>query len=382
MRKTILFWYFELMREPWNHLGRTVVGVIAAAGVAFALVAGVAPFALAQDGNVYKVAKVKTDATAKDAVAAKKIALADAEKRALGIVFKRVVAYSDFDRLPEVKPELIDSMLETYSVRSERNSQTQYLATMDFEFNPASVRKLLSGYKVAYSDVQAPRIAVLPVYIEKSAVVSTGQDTWRKAWLELDLSHSVTPVRLARHGPSLTSETIAEMLSGNGEIFASLQQKYKSDALVIALAQVEPEQGRVTIKLYGIDETGPMVLQRFERVYGGDVSAAARRAANISLRILEERWKLTQAALAAGGEAAQRPVILTVEFSGLKQWQQIKGRLSKISGIREMEIGSLSPRTAKVTFRYPGGVEKLNNKLAAQNLVLSNIGGEWVLRSN
>jgi hypothetical protein len=151
---------------------------------------------------------------------------------------------------------------------------------------------------------------------------------------------------------------------------------------VIALAQVEPEQGRVTIKLYGIDETGPMVLQRFERVYGGDVSAAARRAANISLRVLEERWKLTQAALAAGGEAAQRPVILTVEFSGLKQWQQIKGRLSKISGIREMEIGSLSPRTAKVTFRYPGGVEKLNNKLAAQNLVLSNIGGEWVLRSN
>ena len=191
------------MTRHKNHIFPITRYGAAAAVILAAWLAGAEAGARAQGTSVYTVAKVQTDATAKDAVTAKKKAREEAEQRALRVVFKRLAPYSEYDRLPAVKTALIDDMLENFSVRRERNSATQYLATLDFSFNADAVRRLLSGYNISYSDIQAARIAVLPVYIEGGKVNGTGRDPWRGAWLELDLEHSVTPVKLVRHGASL-----------------------------------------------------------------------------------------------------------------------------------------------------------------------------------
>lgn len=357
------------------------IGLVVAIAVAWS--GGEIPAVSAQKAGVYTVAKVKTDATAKDAVTAKKKALANAGQRALRTLFKRVAPYTAYDRLPAVKAALIDDMLENFSVRRERNSATQYLATLDYQFNADAVRQFLSGYNIPHSDIQASRIAVLPVYIEGDKVVATARDPWRGAWLALDLQHAITPVRLVRTGPSLNSEALASIFAGDAEAFGSLKAQYKAETLLLAVARATPDKRRIETRLYGFDAVGPLALARTDRVYDNDFNAASRRSALVSLRILEERWKITKTSPeATGGDAAQQPVIITVEFASLKQWQQIRAKLTRIPGVQAMEISSLSARSADITFRYPGGVQRLGGKLSAHNMVLSNIGGDWILRSN
>lgn len=367
----------------WTHIGLRARPIAFVLAIAAAWSSSGISDVSAQKADVYTVAKVKTDATAKDAVSAKRQALASAGERALRTLFKRVAPYTAYDRLPAVKTALIDDMLENFSVRRERNSATQYLATLDYRFNADAVRQFLSGYNIPHSDVQAARIIVLPVFIKGDKVIASGSDPWRKAWAQLDLQHAITPVRLVSTGPSLTADVLAAILAGDADRFGALKTRYKTETLVLAVARAAPGTGRVEIKLYGIDAVGPLALARTDRIYGTDLDAGVRRAALVSLRILEERWKITQTdPEAAGGDAAQQPVIMTVEFASLKQWQQIRARLARIPGVQAMEISSLSARSADITFRYPGGAQRLGPKLSAHNMVMSNIGGDWILRSN
>ncbi len=352
------------------------------AAALLALICALAPASVLADG-VYTAAKISVDVSAKDAVAAKKTALAQAKQSALRTVFKRLAPFSAYDRLPTAKAVLIDDMLENFTVRREQNSATRYLATLDFEFNAEAIRRFLSGHNVPNSDIQAPRATVLPVFIQQGKIVSTGRDPWRRAWLRLDLEHAVTPVKPVSHGASLTSEALNAILTGDDGAYAALKEKYKTESLVLAIADAAADGAQIKVRLFGIDAAGAIALEYGQRSYGGDLRETAKRAARLSLRVLEGRWKVTQTIDASDESAtAQHSVLLTVEFSSLRQWQDIRSRLGKIPGVQALEVASLSARSADITFRFPGGAQGLAGKLHTHNMALTNLGGVLVLRSN
>lgn len=332
--------------------------------------------ALAQGAGPFAVSKVSVDVTAGDAVAAKEKALSQAKRRALRTVFKRLASYPDYGRLPELKDGEIDGMLNNFSIRREQNSRTRYLATIDFTFSGNAVRQRLDGGEIGYSDVQSPPLTVLPVFIRDGKVDSTGRDPWRKAWLDADLAHAMTPVNLVRHGDSLDAAGVKAMLAGEGEGFAALSETHKSGLLVLAIADVTAGTGKLDFTLYGVDASGPFALEQAVRIHGGDVADAALRAAALSLGVLEGRWKVSQTVSdSGGGDPARHSVALTVEFSSLGEWRDIRSRLSKVPGVRALEIASLSARSADVTFRYPGGARSLAAKLPAHGMSLMDAGG-------
>jgi len=335
----------------------------------------------AQEASLYTVSKVHIDHSAKDAVTAKKIALQRAGQHALTTVFKRVLPYSAYERMPSVAPKRVEEMIENIAVRDERNSATRYIATLDYRFSPAIVRDYLTAQGLPYADFQAQKIALLPVFILNGKIDSSGRDPWRKAWLELDLEHALAPARLVRHGPSLTAEGIRALLAGDTAAFSALKEKYRSETLVIAIAELAPDASRLTTRLYGVDAAGPLALERSDRIYGRRAGAAARRAAAVALRILEGRWKLLQEATGSGA-GAQSAIALTVRFSGQQQWREIRKRLAAIPGVQALEVVSLSARSADVTLRFPGGLQRLGKAAPAHGLGLENLGGVWVMQAN
>ncbi|MGI9383110.1 MAG: DUF2066 domain-containing protein [Methyloligellaceae bacterium] len=350
-----------------------------------ALMAGLAAAPMpapAQTPGVYVVAKLAVEAQAKDAVAAKRQALQDARQKAMRTLMKRITPFSAYERLPKVKSALIQDLLEGFSVRRERNSATRYLATLDFNFLPRAVRQLLTGYGIPFTDRQAPSIRVLPVYLSGGQIKTGRADVWRRSWLALDLSHALTPVNLAQPSPSLTPEVIKTVLSGDTQAYETLRGKYKSLTLVLAVAHLDDTDGRLVTQLFGFDQAGAISLLRRDRVPGGDLRAAAGRAAEVALRIFEGRWKVTKAAVGgSGGGDALVTVEMTVAFSGLQQWQDIRSRLARVPGVQALEILSLSARTADVAFQFAGGADRLGPQLATQNLDLQNAGSRWILRS-
>jgi hypothetical protein len=129
---------------------------------------------------------------------------------------------------------------------------------------------------------------------------------------------------------------------------------------------------------------------------------AARNAAEIAFVVLENRWKVSQAGEAPATEVKRderegteaeaegkpnepaevpRNVVAEVEFSGLKDWQDIRGRLMNIAGIQGLEVNSLSARAASITFDYAGSLGKLQTELGQNGFELGEKDGNFVLRS-
>ncbi len=337
----------------------------------------------AQESGVYTVAKLSVSMNAKDAVTAKKQALALAKRRALHTVFRRIAPFNSSDQLPVVKAAAIEDMLEGFSVRRERNSATRYLATLDFTFSPDAVRKLLGGKGVSISDQQAEPIAVLPVYIDKGKINHTGRDPWRIAWNALDLAHAIVPVRLARAGPSFTMESLSNLLGGDVQAFVELRDKYKAGKLVLAIAEPTADGQTLTTRLFGVDRVGSVSLTRNDPVFKRDMKSAAIRASEITLGVIEGRWKLSHAVERGTGEDSTPTSIgVVVEFAGMRQWRDIRARLVRVPGVNGLDVKSLSARTAQVAFQFPGGAERLSQALVSHGLSLHGGSGSLILRSN
>jgi hypothetical protein len=348
------------------------------------------------DDSLYAVAKLSVDTTAKDAVAARELGMAEAEQRAVQIVLKRLVPLSAYAQLPILNKEDIDGMVEGVSIRSEQNSTTRYLAVLDVSINEQAVKQLLDLQNLSYSETRAPSISILPLVLDGASVKSEGAEGWREAWDDLDLSHSVTPATILKPRPNLDAATVKTVLAGDAAALASMQEDYSYGPLVIAVGEVD--DGKFVTRLAGTDSVGAINFGRTDNLAGSNAKTAARNAAEIAFGILENRWKVSQEGEAPatevkykegtgtdekpkeGGEVP-RNVVAEVEFSGLKDWQDIRGRLTNIAGIQALEVNSLSARNASITFDYAGPLKKLQTELGQNGFALDEKDGNFVLRS-
>lgn len=348
--------------------------------------------------SIYEVAKISVDVTAKDAVAARKMGMAEAEARAVTTVLRRLLPPGIDAELPGLTEEDIQGLVSGISIRNERNSRTRYVATLDVSVNGQGIKQLLNDYSLPYDEKRAPPISILPLMISGEGVVSESDEGWRRAWEGLDLSHSMTPATILRPRPNLGRDTIEAIIIGDAGALAAMQGAYGYGPLVIAVG--ETAGGEFVTRLAGTDGVGPIGLERRDPLTS-DPKTTAREAAANAFAILENRWKssqtgvpATQANFQTGGAAipgadegggqggvVPRNVEAQVEFSGLRDWQEIRGRLTNVAGIQALEVNSLSARAASITFDYAGSLDRLQQDLGQNGFVLDEREGTFVLRS-
>jgi Uncharacterized protein conserved in bacteria (DUF2066) len=349
--------------------------------------------------SLYTVAKISVDVTAKDAVAAREMGMAEAEQRAVMTVLKRIVPTSAYSSLPEISKDDIETLVNGVSIRSEQNSTTRYLAVLDISLNEQALQQFLQDQNISFSEARAPSISILPLMLDGGSVKSEGAEGWREAWEDLDLSHSVTPATILRPRPDLDAGTVKAVLAGDPPALASMQEDYNYGQLFIAVGELD--HGQFVTRLAGTDAVGPITFEQSDKLTG-DAKTAARNAAGIAFGVLENRWKMSQEGEAPATEVKHeegagtgaetegksnepaevpRNVVAEVEFSGLKDWQDIRGRLMNIAGIQGLEVNSLSARAASITFDYAGSLGKLQTELGQNGFELGEKDGNFVLRS-
>ena len=112
---------------------------------------------------VYTVSNFEVWAEAKDAVAAKRAALSDGRSVALSLLLKRLTLFSSYDHLPKLDDKALSKIITSLSVQNEKNSTTEYLATMDFKFSAKGVKTLLRKNQIPFWDRQAKEVLIIPV---------------------------------------------------------------------------------------------------------------------------------------------------------------------------------------------------------------------------
>jgi uncharacterized protein DUF2066 len=366
--------------QMWRACGRASRGATVAVALTMALIV-VAGAAAASD-KAYTVANYPVEASAENAVAAKKKALADGQQAAFRSLLKRLMPVTAYSKAKLFASIQAADLIDSFRVRSERNSSTEYIATYDFTFRAKAIRDLLRGQGIPFTDEQAPVTVVIPVW---QGGTPKDQAGWTASWKGLDLEYSLTPVKLETLPKDVAPDLVAAVVAGDIGARRTLAVQYKSDRLLVALAKADAATGRLAVTLAGADAVGPFVLARQYRVDPADPGYTRELAAVVSLRIVEGRWKAVHThgsgldTVSDTGASGATDLLIAVEFRGMSEWQDISRKLSATPGVEELDVAGLSARGARVTLRYADGVEALASVLAQQGMSLRSSGGTWVL---
>jgi hypothetical protein len=322
------------------------------------------------------------EARADNAAAAKDRALADGQQAAFRSLLKRLVPVTAYARIRRLAPIKAGDLVEGIKVRSERNSTTDYIASLDFSFQSKAVRDILRREGIPFTDEQAPALTIVPVWRAGAAGSAKEAAAWTSAWKGLDLEHALTPVKLQALKKEIAPASIDALAGGDGSAIRALVAAYGSERVLIAVAEPDAATRRLNVTLSGRDAVGAFTLKRAYRMDAADPGYAGELAAVISLGILEGRWKAVRSRGGGDGAVAAgaTDLLIAVEFRGMSEWQDISRKLGSTPGVEELEVAGLSARGARVTLRYAEGADRLAEALAQQGLSLRNAGGSWVLR--
>jgi len=384
------------------------------AGVAAALFFGlVSGSATAEDAKVFIIGNYPVEARAADAVTAKDQAIADGQQAAFRSLLKRIVPVTSYGRLKQIRATPAAPLIEGFSVRSERNSATEYIASYDFSFQPAAVQQLLERNGIPYVDKQAPRIVIVPIYRaerQPQNVVAEASDTWMYAWRSLDLANTLTPATISQPKKTLNPDTVKAALEGEGGAQRAVAGEYQTSLVVLAVLEPSADGKKATVTLSGQDAVGPFTLARNYRL-DSDLAYTSELAAVVGLGVLEGRWKAANSHLSTASAPAQdnfapapggggfgtgfgaspssgygegpssygargsapsggAPIRVSVSFQGMAEWQQISQRLSAVPGVGNLEVEGLSARSARIALSFPGSPDDLARALSQQGLSL------------
>ncbi len=356
-----------------------------------------APAAAANADPAFTVANYPVDATDKNAVAAKERALADGQEAALRSLLKRLVPVTAYKHLSRIKDVKATNLISGVAVRSEQNSSTQYIANLDFSFQANAVRSELQSRGIPFVEEQAPVTIIIPITLTAgTGEAKADAAEWQAGWKGLDLEHTLSPVKLDELKSVVHTDTVKMLLAGDDNGQRILAGEYKSDRVVLAIAEQDAAAKKLNITLAGQDAVGPINLKRSYRMSDGDMAYTGELAAVVSLGILEGRWKAVKSrdvAAVVPAEAATsapqwgsrssgmgEPVQFTAEFSSLAQWNEMRTQLLDTPGIDDLDIGAVSAVNADVVLKFQGGPTALANALGARGLSLSPGGTGWILR--
>lgn len=390
---------------------------LARAALASAAVIALPAAVWAQAGadRVFTVGNFPLEARASDAVEAKKKAIAEGQQSAFRSLLKRIVPVTAYGRIGKLRTVKAGDLVDGVSVRSERNSQTEYIANYDIAFQGEAVRRLLDRENIPFLDRQAPPVTLIPVYLAPKEQGlpevfddARGSDTWLYAWRGLDLGNALTPVQLKTLKREVHADTLRALAAGQAAAVRALTAEYKTETIVVAMLEPQLDQKKVLVSLAGRDAVANFHLKRTYRLDGPDLAYTAELAAVISLGILEGRWKAINVRRGAGGHAARAvasppaleaplpvarpepastaaagggdgPLRIAVEFRDMAEWTRISRQLSTTPDVTDLDVEGMSGRGARVSLRYPRGAQELALTLAQNGLILRNTGSGWVL---
>lgn len=380
-------------------------GIIAAlaASVVVATAAMPDPASAARADAAYTIGNYPVEATDKNAVAAKDKALADGQKAAFRALLKRIVPVTAYKQISRLSGIDAANLVSGFSVRSERNSSTEYIASLDFSFQADAVRSALQSQGVPFVDVQAEPVVVIPVLSQGNPrEAKSDTSSWRAAWKGLDLANTLTPVTLETLKPVIHADTIKMLTDGDDNGLRILTREYDNQRVVLAIFETDLAAKKVVVTLAGKDASGPLLLKRNYRVSDGDLAYTSELAAVVALGVLEGRWKAVKSGAGSGTQSAayvpEQPawsagdaftpagsgesVVFIAEFNSPDQWNEIRTQILDTPGVDGVNISAATEHNADVALRYPGGAQALANAVGARGLSLINVGGGWVLRSS
>lgn len=354
--------------------------------------------------ETYVVRNIKVDATADSAVAAQERALTDGRMKAFQILVSRLQDYDDAPDFAGLTPEKLEDLVLDYEVKKQKNSAVRYMATLDFRFDKAAVKKFMQQKNVSVQGGRKDSLVVVPVLETATQRKLWERDNpWFTAWLKQKHFRTAHPIVVPMGDLTDISEVSPEQaVSQDIGALHQLARRYGAGGVLIAVAH-ERENGTVDIDitlttLDGTFQNQTISLkaqvqdQEQEQVSRSIPWSQAVEKTTATLKALgrtesepthieasTDRSHSTPEATPAANTQQQR-LSITIPLANLNTWMHVQRLLKDVAPINKVQLKSMSSSTAKVQMEYSGSLPALESALGARGLQLSQgADNRWIL---
>jgi hypothetical protein len=319
----------------------------------------------------FTVSNVPVDATAASATVAENIAINQGRGRAWATLYKRLTKQQDWARQPPLDDLTLQRMVKTYVVTNERRSTTRYVANVSYVFNPDAVRRLLRSQNIAYVDIDAKPVLVIPM-----APGYAPRAPWTQLWNQSKYATGAVPIVIPV-GDAIDAQALGALNFATAQwqdVEPAASRVHATDAF---LAQAAAGKGNITVALRRLGPGAPTPIpnvvvpvrpgESAQAAYGAAADAAAAAIIDVwkshSAIDFNKRYKLTA----------------EVRIGSLADWGQLMQKLATVPTITEVEVVAMDVGEARIAITYVGTPEQLQEVAAQSDIELSNSGGEWQL---
>lgn len=345
----------------------------------------------AADDDLFEVLDIKVDETDETAAAARDKALQIGERRAWDTLVQRFVDPQQ-RRLPQFSQQEIGDAVRDFWVSGEKTSPVRYIATLNYNFKPQRVERLLASRGVRFTITRSDPLVVVPVYAEDgTSKLWDDPNPWRQAWQGMRVRGLLTLKVTQGDIGDLSTVAVEQAVAGDRARLAELAQRYEAADALVTLAKVEPgatpdsQQLKVTAIRYNLSTTQPLADRSFP-IEGAGVTPellgqAALAIAN-DVDVAYRRGWTPATGLVSPLDARQSTTAqVLVPVSSLDDWVAKRKRIQSLPQLDRVKLVSLSRDAARLTIVYPGPTDQLAAALVQAGLYLSKQNGEWVISS-
>jgi hypothetical protein len=321
----------------------------------------------------FAVKDVPVDASAASASEAFTIAVNAGRQKAWTTLVHRLTRQEDWPKLAVIDDQTLQRMIRCYNVAGEKRSTTRYVAKVTYVFNPALVRRFLTSNRVAYTDMAAPPLLLIPMaphYVPDSL--------WAHAWAQNRMAAGAVPIDLPANDQM--SKSILGGIAFDTAAWSDVQPAAsRARTGQVALALVSPyANGKLTASVKILSAFPPQIINPVTVTIppGTQPSQAYQMVMQAAANAIGDAWKMRNAI-----DFNQRSsLVANLVVDSLARWGAIQQTLAKVPVVTNVNVVAMNMGEAQVQIGYAGTTAQLSDFLTRAGLGLSSRDGVWWLQ--
>ncbi len=326
------------------------------------------------------ISAVPARASSQDAARARTEAIAAARRQAFSRLVQEMVTGDEREKLPWLEDASIEELVNSFEIRDEKRSSTDYTALSDWHFNTENIRRLFERYGIAYTLVPAPKVVVIPIYrYAGTDLLWEKGNHWYRSWAQTP-SSLFTPFILPDGDFSdVITINAQQAIERDCRALRRLADRYSASDFVVAVATLRIQRDdriRVDMEVrHGRNnQAGQSVLLRLEKEGESSPEHILNQAVWDVLQVIGDDWKRHYAIGVQDGG----PIRVRAQFSSIEEWLALYRSVEFFS--RHASILSLSSRRAVLDIRPRGDLPSLTRNLVAAGWDMSENDGTWYIK--
>ncbi len=308
--------------------------------------------------QAFSVDNIAINETYADLSNAREQALDQATKKAFEQLLARLSTQSLHDiNLDEINPS---TYVSTYDIKHEKMSRKHYEAEFSFQFNPVLIRQFFKTHHIAYSEIQAKPILIIPVYNNAGTTIVWEEKTeWFKSWQNYSSDGQKLSI-IVPHGDihDLTKLSTQDIRHNDMHAFRNIMAHYHTSMILIT--EIQPLSAtNIVVKNKLYNTTKLLDESRLEVTVTDSMDKTYE---DIQAYILKDLWNFRKDTTVIS-DHQERAFKTSITINSLQNLVDLEKKLQSLSIVKSYNIDNISENQVSLTIYYIGSEDTLREHI-------------------